>query len=246
MAEVDLGRLAAAYDHRRGSGADRATTTARVVGIVPGSVVVDIGGGRGDHAAVFRSMGASAVVVDRSPDMARAAAQTGIDTVVGMGESLPIASGCARLAYFHLSIHHGDTSAMLGEACRITEVGGTVWVWTLDPARLEESYLARWFPSVAAIDRRRMPQPSAIAAVLEVHHLVAKDPLPSVEHIARSAGSWAEAVRSGFVSTLHLVDPTEIDEGLDRFGREHPDPDEVIEYDIFYTGVHGTRPGLVS
>jgi hypothetical protein len=43
------------------------------------------------------------------------------------------------------------------------------------------------------------------------------------------------------VSTLHLVDPTEIEQGLDAFTAEHPDPNEIITYEISYVGVHATH-----
>jgi hypothetical protein len=214
---------------------------AEATGVGPGALVVDVGGGRGDHAAVFRSVGATAVVVDRSPEMARFSKGSGIPAVVGLGERLPISTDSASLVYFHLSIHHGDAAAMLREATRVIAPTSSVWVWTLAPGHHRSSNLARWFPSVATIDEARMPHPDWMAAELVSHGCVIAEPVTALEHVERTAGSWVEAVRAGFVSTLHLVDPTEIEQGLDAFTAEHPDPNEIITYEISYVGVHATH-----
>lgn len=244
---VDLARLAAAYAHRgEKGGARRARMAAAASGLGVGGVAVDVGGGRGVHAAEFRAMGARAVVVDPSVDMALAARRLGVPAAVGMGERLPLGDGVAALVYFHLSIHHGASTAMLAEARRVAAPGGTVWVWTLAAEHHRSSFLARWFPSVAEIDERRFPAPETIAEGLRARGVAGVTIGAMRQRVERRAGSWEEAVRSGFVSTLHLVDPGEIDAGLERFRAAHPDPGEVLVYDLDYRSIHGTVPGLVS
>ena len=66
------------------------------------------------------------------------------------------------------------------------------------------------------------------------------------ERITRTAGSWVAAVGAGFVSTLHLLDPSEVASGVATFTAAHPDPDEVVDYDIAYRRVSSTRPSLPS
>lgn len=248
MAEVDLRRLAAGYDHRTGDvwHEVRAGIAADAAGLGAGDVVVDIGGGRGRHAAVFAERGAFAVVLDLEPAMALAAAQVGVAAVVADGHALPLRDAIARLAYFHLSLHHGSAPHLIAEAARVVAPGGTVWVWTLSHDHAATSFLTRWFPSVAAIDAARFPPVADLVAAMKGAGLVPGEPHHRVEHVTRTAGSWEAAVRAGFVSTLHLVDPAEIDEGLERFRRAHPDPGAAIEYELPYLGVAATRPSLRS
>ncbi|HUG74853.1 MAG TPA: methyltransferase domain-containing protein [Acidimicrobiia bacterium] len=247
MADVDLERLAAAYDHRVEDGAvQRAGIAADTTGLGPGSTVVDVGGGRGVHASVFTERGTRAVVVDPSPAMVLSSQRRGVVGVVARGESLPIRDGAADLVYFHLSIHHGAWRDMLAEAARVVGNRGHIWVWTLADAHHENSYLARWFPSVGAIDAVRFPPVEGLRSRLTELGLVVAPTVAHHDRISRPAGAWMSAVRAGFVSTLHLVPAEEIEAGLVAFGSQHPDPSESIEYDLPYVGLHAEGPGLVS
>lgn len=242
---VDLERLAGAYGHRReGDAAVRAAVAADAAALSGGDLAVDVGGGEGRHAAVFASRGARTLVVDRSRDMARAAAGNGIPAVVGDGAALPVAAGVARLVYFHLSLHHGDPERWLSEAARVVRPGGVVWVWTLAPEHLRASFLARWFPRVGEIDAARFPEPGDLVAALTRLGLAAAPGPSSVETVTRSAGSWVAAVEAGFVSTLHLLDADEMSAGLAAFADAHPDPAEEIDYELRFRAVQATRPSL--
>ncbi len=244
MGDVDLGALARGYRHRPISpaGIARARRDAQAAGLGPGSVAVDVGGGRGDHAAQFAARGAVAVVVDRSEDMARAAVERhGVDAVVGDAESLPLRAGCADLVYFHVSLHYGASSAMLSEAMRVLRSGGAVTVWTFSEEHFDASFLARWFPSVPGIDRARFASPAAVAAWMESHGCCDVEITGEREVVRRSAGSWDEAVAGGFVSTLQMLPPGELSAGLERFRRAHPDPAEVISYVLDYRRIGGRK-----
>jgi len=240
-AEVDLGRLADAYEHRAVGAADRerAAEAMRAAGLGSGDLAIDVGGGRGTHAEVFVVSGARVLVVDLSPAMAGRSARAGLLAVVADGHRLPVADGLARLVYFHLSIHHGDPERLIAEAARVVAPGGTVWVWTLDPSHHRASFLAQWFPSVPAIDEARFPDPSVLAGFMGDRGLTPLEPSTRREQIVRTAGDWEDAVRAGFVSTLHLLPPGEIEEGLDRFHAVHPDRGDRISYDLVYRSVAG-------
>jgi len=245
LAEIDLERLAAGYAHRRGGEAARARAarTAKRAGLGPGAVAVDVGGGRGDHAAVFAAMGARAVVVDRSPAMAGAARRGEVAALVGDGRQLPLADGAADLLYFHVSLQYGGWEQMLGEAARVLRPGGLLAAWTFAPGHFRQSLLARWFPSIAPLDEARFPPPDLVEARLwalgmrEVHQIA------ETESVSRCAGDWEAAVRGGFVSTLQLLPPGELESGLARFRKEHRDPGEVLQYRLWYRGVLGWKPG---
>lgn len=242
-AGVDLARLAAGYDHRIEAAAQtHAGLAADACGLGPDHVAVDVGGGRGAHAAVFARRCRAAVVVDRSPDMARHARDAGVLAVVGDGARLPIVAGAAHLVYSHLAIHHGRPEDWLAEARRVVAPGGTVWVWTLAREHLRASMLARWFPSVVPIDEARFPEPATLAAAMAGLGLAGIGAIERVEPVRRTAGSWLAAVRAGFVSTLQLIDPAELEAGLAAFTAAHPDPDAAVDYTLHYAAVWGVRP----
>jgi SAM-dependent methyltransferase len=246
-ATVDLARLAGAYSHRGEEAAVlRAANAADAARLAPGMLAVDVGGGGGRHAAVFASRGAQALVVDRSPEMVRAARLGGVPAVIGDGAALPVGDGVADLVYFHLSIHHGPAVAWLAEAARIVRPGGVVWVWTLSREHLRSSFLASWFPRVAELDEQRFPDPNHLAAGMRRLGLVDVEQEGATEEVRRSAAAWVAAVRAGFVSTLHLLEPAEVEAGLAAFAAAHPDPDEPVVYSLGFRRVSATRPSLPS
>jgi len=221
---------------------DRAARTAAWAGLGPGAVAVDVGGGRGDHAAVFAATGARAVVVDRSPAMAREARRRGVGAVVGDGRCLPLGDGCIDLAYFHISLHYGGWETMLAEAARVLKPRGAVAAWTFAPGHFRHSLLARWFPSIVPLDEARFPPPDLVEARLWALGLKEVHQVAEIEAASRRAGDWEAAVRAGFVSTLQLLDPGELETGLARFREEHPDPNEVLHYRLWYRGVLARKP----
>jgi SAM-dependent methyltransferase len=175
--------------------------------------------------------------------MARAAREHGVEAVVGDGRRLPLADGVAALVYFHVCLHYGGWEEMLGEAARVLRPDGLVSAWTFAGDHVRQSLLARWFPSTTAIDEARFPDPDLIASRMWALGLEGVRQEAETEMIDRRAGDWVEAVRAGFVSTLHLLDPAEVEAGLARFRAEHPGPDEVLHYRLWYRGVSGRKPG---
>ncbi|MCJ7726972.1 MAG: class I SAM-dependent methyltransferase [Acidimicrobiia bacterium] len=247
MAEVDLEALAAGYEHRKTTPAAlaRAAAAADAAHLGSGSVAIDVGGGRGLHAGVFAGRGALAVVVDRSEGMSSAAASVpGVEVVVGDAADLPLADGCADLAYFHLSIHYGDWRRSLDEAIRVVRPGGALWVWTFGSDHLRSSFLADWFPSIVPIDEARFPEPGALAAHLAAAGCSAVAVSEAPEVVERTAGEWRAAVEAGFVSTLQMLPPGEVEAGLRRFGEAYPRPGEMLSYRLGYLSVSATGPSL--
>ena len=229
---VDLEDLAAGYAHRPASAAGlaRARRAAESVSLAAGDVAVDIGGGRGRHAAVWLEAGARPVVVDPALAMTQAAvAVEGVDVIRAPAQALPLRDGCARLAYFHLSIHYGDWRRSLDEIGRVLQRGGECWIWTMGEAHHRASFLARWFPSVGDIDAARFPDPGDLAAYLDGAGATVSSG-KEIEKKVRTAGSWRDAVVARFVSTLQLVPPDEFADGLANFDAAHPDRDEPVDY----------------
>jgi SAM-dependent methyltransferase len=247
MGDVDLERLAAGYRHRPASRAAvrRAAAEAAAARLGPGTVALDVGGGPGEHAAEFAATGAAAVVLDRSATMAaEARRRRGVSAAVGDARCLPFRDGVASLVYFHVSLHYGGWEAMLAEAARVARPGGSVVVWTFSTEHFAASFPARWFPSVASIDRDRFPSPQAIAGRLAGLGLADVTVTTGPEIVERRAGDWADAAAAGFISTLQLLPAGELAGGLARFRAAHPDPDERIHYTLDYRRIAGRVPRL--
>jgi ubiquinone/menaquinone biosynthesis C-methylase UbiE len=240
---VDLEHLAAGYAHRPASSQSlrRAGRAASSVGLGPGDVAIDVGGGRGAHAAVWTELGALALVVDPSQGMTSvAASRAGVAAIRATAQKLPLQSALASLVYFHLSIHYGDWKRSLDEALRVLRPGGKCWIWTMGETHHRTSFLARWFPSVGDIDSARFPAPEMIAGYLSAQGANVKAGR-EVEHRELPARVWRDAVEARFVSTLQLISDDELRSGLAAFDESHPDPEELVDYVLTFDWLRATR-----
>ena len=60
------------------------------------------------------------------------------------------------------------------------------------------------------------------------------------ETVHRSVAQWEEVCRARFVSTLQLVDDTELEDGIASFRRAFPDPETVPRVGLEFLWVTGT------
>ncbi len=243
-ADVDLDALAAGYRHRPPTVEmlDLARAIAREADLGEGEWALDIGGGFGGHAATWTELGLRPVVVDPSAAMRRRAGRRhGVAVVGSRGEALPFVAASVGLFYAHLSIHYTDAPRTLDEALRVVRPGGSIAIGTLGPRHHFVSFLARWFPSIAASDAVRFPAPDGIARQLAAAGATQVRIEPVDIAKTRPAAEWRLAVVDGFVSSLQFVSAAEMDEGLAAFDGAHPDPDEAIDYVIRYDWVHARR-----
>ena len=238
MVEIDLDSLATGYKLRPVSSAARARAELSSGGCK--GLLLDIGGGTGDHAAVWVGEQRLVVVVDPASAMLlRASRHRGVAVVGATAQALPFRDHVATLAYFHLSIHYGDWRRSIAEALRVTRPGGRIEIWTMDREAIARSSLGRWFPEVVEIDQNRFPDPKDLAGRLASKGGTVEITSTS-ELIDRSASDWADAVRARFVSTLQLLDDAQITEGIARFKAAHPDPDARYRYELLLTRISTT------
>jgi SAM-dependent methyltransferase len=234
MVEYDLDHLSSAYDHRPISDAGIARAHLSSNGMQ--GVVLDIGGGRGEHARVMGGSDRIPIVVDLAESMARRAREGGSTAVVAPSQNLPFASDTAGLAYFHLSLHYGPWRRATDEAIRVVRSGGRIDIWTFDRRGLEQSSLARWFPRIVEIDGPRFPDPADIAAHLEANG-ASVSVSQHVEPASRTAGKWESAVRARFVSTLQMLSDAEIERGLALFRKAYPNDDDRYDYEVCFVRI---------
>ena len=245
MSDIDLGRLADGYRHRPVTSAelDHAAAPLRSPARPRrGEWALDAGGGPGAHAAVWARAGVRAVVLDPGRDMAeRAALRRGVIPVIATSQSMPFREGAMALVYFHLSLHYGDWREALGEAGRVLRAGRECWIWTMTAAHFRQSWLARWFPSVPAIDSARFPGVADVVDHLPGAGFESITTAVVTDRVARPAGELVAAVKAGYISTLQLLSGAELSSGIAALEAAYPDPAGIVEYELRYDRITARR-----
>ncbi|MCP3996812.1 MAG: class I SAM-dependent methyltransferase [bacterium] len=243
MKRIDLEDLAAGYGYRPPSpeALARANRAADSAGLSAGDLAIDIGGGRGSHAAVWAQRDAVALVIDPARGMSHVAAKRpGVMAIRAPAQHLPIKSGTAQLVYFHLSLHYGDWRAAVDEAWRVLAPEGECWIWTMGEEHHRGSFLAEWFPSVGDIDTARFPDPAEVVANLERGWTTAETG-KDIEKKVTAAGIWRTAVENRFISTLQLIPDYEFRAGMANYDDTYPDPDEPVEYLLTFDWIRACK-----
>lgn len=239
MDDVDLDDLARAYRFRPAS--IESLTRAERAGsaLESGAWVLDVGGGPGNHAAVWFRQGLRPVVLDPSAVMLSSVRARALVGVRGRAQSLPFRSRQFALVWFHLSIHYGDWRAAIDEAVRVLGGRGSVEIWTLGSDHHEQSLLAQWFPSVPSIEKRRFPDPAVLAEYLGAR-VRSVDVSHPVESVVRPANDWLSAVEAGFISTLQLLPEDERTAGIAAIRDAHHESGGEISYRLRFTRIVGS------
>jgi ubiquinone/menaquinone biosynthesis C-methylase UbiE len=233
--EIDLDVLAEGYRYRPPT----RTAMLRAQDAARSSLdpLLDVGGGPGNHVNEWASMGRTGVMIDISNamiDVARNKSHFGV--VMADSQRLPFGADTFGLAYFHMSIQYGDWTTSLSEATRVVRPGGRIEIWTFAPSAIASSSLGRWFPSIAAIDEPRFPEPTRLAEFLG--SITASVEVASVdETIERSAADWEKAVRGRFVSSLQAVPDAELEDGIRRFRSRYRGDDDLYRYQSRFSRV---------
>lgn len=118
---------------------------ARLLGDAPIGRLVDIGTGTGRMIELFGAKAASALGVDRSPEMLRLArsklAHGNIAHELRQGDmyALPLASACADTVIIHQVLHYAQQpGAAIAEAARLLAPGGRLLIVDFAPHEREE------------------------------------------------------------------------------------------------------------
>jgi SAM-dependent methyltransferase len=135
-------------------------------------------------------------------------------------ERLPFKDGWFEAAVLRQVVHLLDRPRAFVELARVLRSDGRAVVATFAPEHFDRLWLAPFFPAVARIDRARFPSPAALATELaaaafdapRVRGLVQRGRMTRDEALAR--------LRGRYISTLHLLDDEEYEEGLARADRE--------------------------
>jgi ubiquinone/menaquinone biosynthesis C-methylase UbiE len=191
--------------------------------------VLDVGCGTGRLAIALAERGARVWGVDPSEEMLREARSNAggkASFKQASAEALPFKDGWFERAVFRLVVHLVDRPRAFLEIARVLGPGGRVVIATFAPSSFERFWVARVFPEVVELDRRRFPDQDDLAeelraegfANVRIHRLLQKGRLRRVEALER--------IRGRYISTLRLLSEQALAEGLARAERELPDPVE--------------------
>ena len=120
-----FGAVAAAYDAGRPTFPVEALTW--ILGPGRGLQVLDLGAGTGKLAAVAAGLGHHVIAVDPSPEMLEVCRRrTGIDTMIGAAESIPLAHASVDAVLVGQAFHWFDHARALPEIARVLRPNGVL------------------------------------------------------------------------------------------------------------------------
>jgi SAM-dependent methyltransferase len=153
---------------------------------------------------------------------ARAAVGRSVGLRLAEAEQLPFRDGWFERALMSLVVHLVDRSQALPELARVLAPGGRALVATFRPEHFEGLWLARFFPSLEAIDRARFPDPSELEGELRAAGFASVRRRDLSQRVDLSRDGALERLRGSYISTLLLLPRDEYRAGLERAERELP------------------------
>jgi SAM-dependent methyltransferase len=198
-------------------------------GDLAGRRVLDVCCGTGLLVRELASRGAKTWGVDASPEMLRQAVEMrprGVGLKLGHAEHLPFKDGWFERVVMRCAVHLVDRARALPELARVVGVDGRAVLATFTHRHFDMIWLAPFFPSIAEIDRRRFPEPSALAAELLTAGFGSVRIIELSQRATINRGVALDRLRGRYISTLRLLGDEEYCTGLERADRELADETE--------------------
>jgi ubiquinone/menaquinone biosynthesis C-methylase UbiE len=221
-------RLAPNYDALRGDlerwGEQLAVSVEEGLGAATRLLDVGCGTGQLVELAVER-LSVRAWGVDASAAMieqARRRRVPGAGFRVAEADALPFRDGWFDAATMRLVVHLlGDRRpAVLAELARVLAPGGRLFIWTFGEEHLADFYLSRYLPSLPRVDRERFPPIETLHTELAAAGFAASRARRLDIHRRVDRARAAERLRAGYISTISLLDPAEVEAGAQRLDAE--------------------------
>ncbi len=153
---------------------------------------------------------------------------------------MPFRDGWFDRVVYSLVIHLVDRPRALAEAARVLVPDGRVVVATFAHEHFDRYWAGRFFPSLAAVDKARFPTEEALAADLAAAGF---DDIRSERSYTREEfdrETALERLRGRHISTFDLLDPDEVQRGIERAEAELP---EIVVVELDQLIVTARRAG---
>lgn len=188
--------------------------------------MLDVGCGTGKLAAALAEGAACRVWgVDSSLEMLAVARVNtpGLRFKQAPAEGLPFKDGWFERVVLRMSLHLLDRPRALAESRRVLASEGRIAIATPDPAQLGSSWFDPFFPSLAELDRERLPSRAALKEELGAAGFVAPRIMSFVQAKTITRDDALAKVRAKAFSTFQLIPQDEYEAGLARAERELPE-----------------------
>jgi ubiquinone/menaquinone biosynthesis C-methylase UbiE len=155
--------------------------------------------------------------------MAARARELGVNVRVARAEALPFKAEWFERGVLRMVIHLLDRPPAFAEVARVVRRGGRVVIASSDPDTVEAHWLARFYPSLAAIERARFPGEETLRTELQEAGFatVACSRLALERTMTKQHA--LETIRAKIYSTYDLLPPDEYAAGLARAESELPE-----------------------
>jgi SAM-dependent methyltransferase len=198
-----------------------------------GRRVLEIGCGPGRGAAALAERyGARVTALDASPAMLAAAREhtpASVDLILGRAEQLPFPDGTFEAAVAQFVVHLLDRPRAFAEVRRVLTPDGVLFVKTVDPELLDGHWALPLLPSYLGIEQARFPTEAALRADLAGAGFARVDVERAERERVMTRDEAIEELRSGAYSTMRLLSPGELAEGI----RRAPDVlDDLVRYTL--------------
>ena len=191
-----------------------------------GQALIDIGCGTGGTTiALARRCALDAIGVDPSPEMlAAATAHQGVNCrfVRGHAEQLPFPDDSFDRALMQTAVHLMRRGESFSEARRVLRTDGLLTVFTVDPAGVDDFWLAEWFPSYPAIDRARFPTGETLTAELRQAGFAHTATQRRTRELRFTRDRALTMLRGRFASSFAVMTQEEYQAGVECAAREMP------------------------
>jgi ubiquinone/menaquinone biosynthesis C-methylase UbiE len=167
---IDYDKLSRIYDTSRVANAETTEKLLRLLHIGGNSLVLDMGCGSGNYAAVLQQMARSVIGVDISIGMIKQAQVKfpGLTFIGGDVGSLPFKSGTFDAAYAIQVLHHvKEKDTFLSEAYRVLRNGAYIAVHQCSHKQIQAFWFYHYFPKGLEADLARIPDSGEVVSMLE-------------------------------------------------------------------------------